>query len=146
MFQLRYQKSYLIAILNTPIKNLEYYLLQNCLRKGGKCTCTVLLRYCHTWGHAQGAEMNRELPTPIWDKAQVILGNITVLDPKSSADFWNYGYAFKKDSLHLAHNTYVQFVCLYLLFKMSIKKLIWQEFPEFLLLLEVKHSKPCKTV
>lgn len=82
--------------------------------------------------------MNRELPSPIWDKAQALMVNTPVFDPNSSADFWNHNYAFKKDSLHIARYIYVQLVCLYILFEMSIKKLILQELPEFLLQPEVK--------
>lgn len=50
--------------------------------------------------------MNGELPSSISDETQALAVNMP--DPKSFADFWNGKYAFTKDSLHLAHYTYVQ--------------------------------------
>ena len=69
----------------------------------------ALLKYCHPLLCAQGAEMSRELPSPISDKAQALVVTMPVLDPKAFAEFWTGNYAFTKDSLHLAHYTYIQF-------------------------------------
>ena len=107
------------------------------------CSSTAPLPPCT--GHRD----ERELPSPVSGKAQALVVSRAVLGPKTSVEFLNRNYVFKRDSLPscllylcpvLSGYTLPMDIISY------IKKLFLQELPGFQLWEEVKHSKPCKSM